>query len=358
MMPHSEIIGWLRETDPARIESLRSEADEVRRAFVGEAIHLRGIIDFSNHCTRRCTYCGINADNRELRRYLMSVDEIMACVRPFESQGLMTIVLQSGDDSRLITTAWITDLIRRIRDETELAITLSLGERRPEELEEWRAVGAGRYLLKIETSDRVLYESTQPGRRDAWQRRMDTLQTLRDLDYEVGSGIMVGLPGQTFEMLADDLVHLGDFEPDMIGIGPWLPHPATALAEASRAGTDQVPDDTAVTLKVLALARLICPDTNLPATTALFTAGGQQARVSGLSGGANVIMPDLTPARFGEMYTIYPSRPASSPADLRALMEALREMGRPVSTDSGVSVAWLKRSRIGATAPADRGAVG
>ena len=162
---------------------------------------------------------------------------------------------------------------------------------------------------------------------------------------EVGSGLMVGLPGQTVETLADDLVHLGEFGPDMIGIGPWLPHPATTLASLPRHGTDQIPNDTVSTLKALALARILCPDTNIPATTALLTAGGERARDSGLEWGANVIMPDLTPARYGEYYDIYPSRRASRPADLPALQDALAGMGRTISIDTGRSIAWLKRPR-------------
>jgi biotin synthase len=266
--------------------------------------------------------------------------------------GLMTVVLQAGEDPRRIPAGMVTDLIHRIRGETGLTITLSLGERRPEELAEWREAGAERYLLKIETANRELYESTQPGRRDAWARRMEVLEILRELEYEVGSGLLVGLPGQTFEVLADDLVHLREFSPDMIGSGPWLPHPATPPTSMPRTGTDQVPNDAPTTLKVLALTRLLCPDTNLPATTALTTVGGAQARESGLEGGANVIMPDLTPARYGRHYDIYPERQTGTPADLPALKDTFGRLGRTVSSDPGRSVAWLKRPRRGTGVPA------
>ncbi|MFC1499439.1 [FeFe] hydrogenase H-cluster radical SAM maturase HydE [Candidatus Zixiibacteriota bacterium] len=343
MMSRTEIVGWLRETDLSRLDLLRSDADETRCRHVGDSVHLRGIIDFSNHCTRRCTYCGINADNKTLRRYRMSIDEIVTCAKSFKAQGLMTVVLQSGEDRRN-TTDWITELILRIRQETGLAITLSLGERRPEELETWRTAGAERYLLKIETTDRALYESTQPGRRNAWPSRFATLETLRALDYEVGSGIMVGLPGQTMESLADDLVHLGRFGPDMIGIGPWIPHPAASISLAARDETDQVPNDLRTTLKVLALARLVCPDTNLPATTALLSVGLLQAWEGGLSGGANVIMPDRTPAHYGRLYTIYPGRISFAPEDLMVLRDAIHRMGRTISSDSGASAHYQKRT--------------
>ncbi len=350
-MHRSEIISWLRETDPSRLESLWLSADQVRRAQVGDSVHLRGIINFSNWCIRRCTYCGINADNRVLRRYLMTSNEIVECTRTFRQWGLMTAVLQSGEDQR-ITTGWVTGLIARIRQETDLAVTLSLGERQEEELTKWRAAGAERYLLKIESSNRELYESMQPGRRNAWLSRMEVLKTLRALDYEVGTGIMIGIPGQTYEMLADDLLFIGDLEPDMIGIGPYIPHPATSLPAAPRARTDQVPNDQVTTLKTLALTRMICPEANIPATTALLTISQHEELEMGLACGANVIMPDRTPAEYRRLYDIYPSRIPFTTERLTELQNAIHRMGRTISTDSGRSVHYLKRNRNTPAVPA------
>ena len=366
---------------------------------MGDSVHLRGIINFSNWCVRRCTYCGINADNRGLRRYLMTSNEIVECTRTFRQWGLMTAVLQSGEDRR-ITTGWVTGLIDRIRREDGLAVTLSLGERQEEELATWRAAGAERYLLKIESSNRELYESMQPGRRNTWLSRMEVLKTLQALDYEVGTGIMVGIPGQTLEMLADDLLFIGDLEPDMIGIGPYIPHPATSLPAVPRDRIDQVPNDQVTTLKTLALMRMICPEANIPATTALLTISqhrelvschvanvgtesdavpdrqgvatrhsggyGEEAQRSrsgygaarmprllrdralkmGLACGANVIMPDRTPAEYRRLYDIYPSRIPFTTERLTELQNAIGRMGRTISSDSGRSVSYLKRGRI------------
>ena len=344
MMDRSEILRWLRETDRSTLESLWSEADSVRKKSVGDAIHLRGIINFSTSCVRRCTYCGINADNRDLRRYRMTGAEIVACVRPFEQMGLMTVVLQSGED-RQIAPEWVTGLIERIRRETGLAVTLSLGEQKKEVLADWRAAGAERYLLKIETANRELYESMQPDRRNAWLRRMTVVENLRDLGFEVGTGIMIGIPGQTCEMLADDLIFIRDLEPDMIGSGPWIPHPGTSLPAAPPAMTDQAPNDFPMALNTLALTRLLCPESNIPATTALRTVSPSGTGDSGLRCGANVIMPDRTPAEYCHLYTIYPFREHAAATDMTELQNAIRGMGRTVSSDSGISVHYLKRGR-------------
>ena len=232
------------------------------------------------------------------------------------------------------------------RNDDGLAVTLSLGERQEEELATWRAAGAERYLLKIESSNRELYESMQPGRRNAWLSRMEVLKTLRALDYEVGTGIMVGIPGQTLEMLADDLLFIGDLEPDMIGIGPYIPHPVTSLPAVPRDRIDQVPNDQVTTLKTLALMRMICPEANIPATTALLTISQNGALKMGLACGANVIMPDRTPAEYRRLYDIYPSRIPFTTERLTELQNAIGRMGRTISSDSGRSVSYLKRGRI------------
>jgi biotin synthase len=195
-MQRSEILDWLRETDPARLAELWRLADRVRQENVGGEVHLRGLVELSNHCVRLCGYCGLRAGNLALVRYRMSDDEVMACVQKAVEFGYGTVVLQSGEDPGL-TVERIVALVERIKSETSLAVTLSLGERDDEELAAWRRAGADRYLLRFETSNRALFDRIHPPRSDASSDRLAILATLGRLGYEVGSGVMIGIPGQT-----------------------------------------------------------------------------------------------------------------------------------------------------------------
>ena len=288
-MQRGEILDWLRQPDPARLADLWQLADRVRQQHVGGEVHLRGLVEISNYCVRLCGYCGLRAGNLGLTRYRMSDEEIMACVRKAVEFGYGTVVLQSGEDPEL-TCQRIARLVERIKTETPLAVTLSLGEREDEELAAWRRAGADRYLLRFETSNRTLYERIHPPRAqcsphtpcaDTGTRRVPAtirltiLATLRRLGYEVGSGVMIGIPGQTYDDLADDIELFARLNLDMIGVGPYLRHPHTPLAdrEAWPEAPDgqQVPANEEMTYKVIALARLVCPRANIPATTALAT---------------------------------------------------------------------------------------
>jgi biotin synthase len=309
MLGTTSLVAWLRETDPAALEKLWQEADAVRCAHVGDAVHLRGLIEFSNHCVRQCTYCGIRRDNTTLGRYRMSADEILACAQQAVELGYGTVVLQSGEDYGA-TAAWVADVVRRIKAETPLAVTLSLGERRDKELLRWRQAGADRYLLRFETSNDVLYERIHPSLPGRRSDRIGMLRRLRELGYEVGSGVMVGIPGQSWDDLAQDISGFGSLDLDMIGVGPYIPHPMTPLAGAptTLAADRQVPNDELTTLKAVALARLVCPDANIPSTTALATIDRVRGRELGLSRGANIVMPNLTPPEYRRRYEIYPGK--------------------------------------------------
>ena len=360
MMTRDEIVAWLREEDASRLQLLWRQADEVRRQNVGDAVHLRGLIEFSNHCVRRCAYCGIRGESRDLQRYRMDADEIMACARQAVSFGYGTIVLQSGEDDG-ITTEWMADLIRRVKSETPLAITLSLGERPDEDLAAWREASADRYLLRFETSDRELYERIHPPRLNQRSDRMAILRRLKELGYETGSGVMVGIPGQTFDMLATDIEIFQALDLDMVGLGPYIAHPATPLAQSNedlRAPSgEQVPNTEAMTYKVLALTRLVRPLANIPSTTALATVNPEEGRELGLTRGANVVMPNLTPQRYRALYSIYPAKASSneSPEATEALVRGrILSMGRRISTGRGdspnymASVAKGRRASMGA----------
>lgn len=309
-MDRGELTGWLRETDAGRLEELWARADATRRTHVGDEVHLRGLIEVSNHCVRRCAYCGINAGNSELTRYRMTADEIVACARQARELGYGTVVLQAGEDP-VLTREFVAGVVRRIKGETGLAVTLSLGERSDDDFLAWREAGADRYLLRFETSDPALYARIHPSLPGRPSDRFAMLRRLGEIGYEIGSGMMIGIPGQTWATLAGDLLAFRDLDLDMIGVGPWLPHPATPLgrgelppAEAS----EQVPNTELMTYKVVALTRLLCPEANIPSTTALATLNLASGRELGLSRGANVVMPNLTPVRYRALYEIYPGK--------------------------------------------------
>jgi biotin synthase len=336
---------WLREEDEARLETLWAAADETRRRYVGDAVHLRGLIELSNYCVRGCTYCGIRAANRGIERYRVSEDVVLACAHKAVEFGYGTLVMQAGEDYG-IETEWMAGVLRRIRAETSVAaITLSLGERPDEDLAAWREAGADRYLLRFETSDADLYRRIHPDLPGRVSDRLAILRRLHELGYEAGTGIMVGIPGQTYASIADDIELFRGFDMDMIGIGPYLPHPATPLGqefERRRAAgdwpPDQAPNSELMTCKVLALTRLARPDSNLPATTALSLVNKSGGRAHGLQRGANVVMPNLTPLEERQKYEIYPEKAAvheTAEAINASLMALLAQLGRTVGTGAG-----------------------
>ncbi len=350
-MDHRQRLNWLRETDEQRLAELWRTADAVRRAHVGDAVHLRGLVEFSNYCARQCHYCGLRADNQAVQRYRMSADEILECARLAQSLGYGTVVLQSGEDYGT-TGEWLAGVIRRIKSETSVAVTLSVGERSQAELALWRAAGADRYLLRFETSNAALYAAIHPSLGARLSDRLAILRQLRELDYEVGSGVMVGIPGQSYEDLARDIELFAELDLDMIGVGPWLAHPQTPLGAAGVAaapaadGADQVPPTELMTYKVVALTRLACPRANIPSTTALATLNRQSGREKGLARGANIVMPNITPADYRCKYEIYPGKACvNETAELchACILRRIRALGRTVGTGCGAAPNWLAR---------------
>ncbi len=339
-MDRRDLIEWLRESDEARLEELWARADATRRVHVGDEVHLRGLIEVSNHCVRRCAYCGINVSNSEVKRYRMSAEEILACARQARELGYGTVVLQAGEDYGL-TRGAVADVVRRIKDETGLAVTLSLGERSDEDLRSWRAAGADRYLLRFETSDQELYARIHPSLPGRLSDRFVLLRRLRELGYEVGSGVMIGIPGQTYATLADDLQSFVELDLDMIGVGPWLPHPVTPLGRGElppAADSEQVPNTELMTYKVVALTRLLCPEANIPSTTALATLNLASGRELGLTRGANVVMPNLTPVEYRALYEIYPGKACireTANECVHCLSGRIVRMGRQIGRGSG-----------------------
>lgn len=372
MITHSDILAWLRENDSAKLEELWREADRVRRECVGDEVHLRGLVEFSNHCARLCGYCGLRRDNRELGRYRMTSDEILACARDAVRFGYGTVVLQSGEDFGA-TAEWVEGVVRRLKSETPLAVTLSLGERREPELLLWRHAGADRYLLRFETSNETLYERIHPSLPGVRSDRIGMLRRLREMGYEVGSGVMVGIPGQSWDDLANDIAMFRHLDLDMIGVGPYIPHPATPLGNVMDRGTfpgrepaegasgdraaggtpdllpagEQVPNDELTTLKTVALTRLVCPHSNIPSTTALATIDRDHGRELGLRRGANIVMPNLTPPEYRIIYEIYPGKACiTETAEMchGCLAGRIQSIGRRIGTGRGDSPARGQRA--------------
>ncbi len=354
-MERSEMISWLRENDAARLAKLWREADEMRRHCVGDEVHLRGLVEFSNYCVRQCAYCGLWAPNRKVSRYRMSAEEILDCARQASSLGYGTVVLQSGEDPA-VEKDWLAGVIRAIKAETPLAVTLSVGERSPAELSAWREAGADRYLLRFETSNRRLYERIHPPRPDQGRSdRLAILATRRKLDYEVGSGVMIGIPGQTYDDLARDVALFTQLDLDMIGCGPYLPHPDTPMGLSSpdqNADTEQAPATELMAYKLVALARLACPQANIPSTTALATLNPQSGYELSLTRGANVVMPNLSPAGYRIRYKIYPGKVCAGETAEgfhASLLQRLGAIGRTVGRGRGDSPNSQRRGEPAAT---------
>ncbi|MBS3820166.1 MAG: [FeFe] hydrogenase H-cluster radical SAM maturase HydE [Planctomycetes bacterium] len=345
-MTHDEIRTWLEEDRSEQLDRLWARANAVRRENVGDAVHLRGLIEFSNHCVRTCGYCGLNSTNRRIQRYRMTADEILDCAHAAASYGYGTVVMQSGEDYG-ISALWLADVICRIHRETELAITLSVGERPLDELKRWRDAGADRYLLRFETSNRDLYDRIHPPR--AGQDRSDRfelLRQLREIGYETGSGVMIGIPGQTYDDLATDIEWFGRLELDMIGVGPFIPHPAGPTALLPPAEEGQVPNTEQMAYKVVALTRLLCPASNIPSTSALATLNQTEGRELGLQRGANVVMPNCTPTRYRALYDIYPAKACvdeTAEQCLHCLRARIASIGRSVGEGRGDSPAYINR---------------
>ncbi len=309
--------------DPEEDQALFQTADRVRQKKMGDEVHLRGIVEFSNICAQNCLYCGLRRDNHRLRRYRMTPGEILDCAREALEAGLKTVVLQSGEDP-WFTRDRLSGLIRRIKEETGLIVTLSVGERPAGDYRAWKQAGADRYLLKQETASPALFARLRPGR--TLTERLDSLRALRGLGYEVGSGNMVGLPGQTAKDLVADIQLFKEWDFDMIGIGPFIPHPSTPLAGSP-------PGDLQRSVKILALTRILTGDPHLPATTASGVLD-PQGRKKALLAGANVVMPDITPLKYREHYEIYPGK-RQSQGGMEPLILMINSLGRVIGQGAG-----------------------
>lgn len=314
-----ELIDILK--DNSLNDWLFSFADKVRRENVGDEVHLRGLIEFSNICKCQCNYCGLRSPNKNIERYRIAPDDIIFYAQKAVEMGYKTIVLQSGEDE-FYSCDVMCEIIKGIKN-FDCALTLSIGERSFEDYKAFKDCGADRYLIRIETTDRELYKKMHPYM--DFDNRVRCLKDLKTLGYEVGTGCLVGLPEQTLESLADDVLFFKEIDADMIGIGPFIAHPQTPLKDSANG-------NFILALKVMALTRILLKTINIPATTAMETLN-PNGRIIALQSGANVVMPNVTIQNFSSKYEIYPDKSSLSDRDEAECI--IKSIGRTISKGYG-----------------------
>lgn len=298
-LPDGELLALIRDTDSETERYLAQTADRVRRRWYGTDVYVRGLIEFTNICKNDCYYCGIRRSNTHADRYRLTEEEILRCCRAGWELGYRTFVLQGGEDP-WYTDEKICNLVRRIKGEyPECAVTLSIGEKSRESYAAYREAGADRYLLRHETANENHYRQLHPEPLSCANRKR-CLRDLKELGYQVGAGFMVGAPYQKPEYILEDLRFLQELQPDMIGIGPYITHADTPFRDMPSGGLHE-------TLRLLSILRLLFPGALIPATTALGTIH-PQGRELGMKAGANVVMPNLSPAAVRKKYELYENK--------------------------------------------------
>jgi len=295
---NKEDIVYLLATDKKReIDAIFAAADRIRKETVGDVVEIRGAIEFSNYCRKNCKYCGIGGKNTEVKRYRMTEDEIMDVVGYLHGIGLRTVILQSGEDP-FWSTGKIVNIIKRIKADTGMRITLSVGEKNFEEYAEFKNAGADNFLLKIETTNRDIFKEIHPD--DDYDVRVQCSKWLRELGYINGSGNIIGLPGQKIEDIAEDILFFKEMGINMIGIGPFIPAKGSPFENRPHG-------DIALTLRTVAVTRIVCKKVYIPSTTALASLS-KDAQVWALNAGANTIMLINTPLEYRSSYNIYDNK--------------------------------------------------
>ena len=309
------------------------KADAIRRKYCGNIVHLRALIEFSNFCKKQCLYCGINAKNKNVKRYRLSEQDIVKSAKYAQKIGIKTIVLQSGEDD-YFDVKKMCSIIEKIK-ELNLVITLSIGEKTKDEYRAYKDSGADRYLLRIETTDENLYKKLHPN--SDFKNRLKCLYNLKKLGFELGSGIMVGLPQQSIESIADDILFFKKIDVDMVGLGPFISNSETELKNFPNGSYE-------LALRSIAATRLLMPDINVPATTAMETLLKEGRKIA-LQSGANVVMPNITPQNIRGNYSLYPNKQSVNALDddsLNLLREEIASIGDSISDDFGTSLHFKK----------------
>lgn len=308
---------------------LFKKARQKKEEVYQDKIYIRGLIELSNYCKNNCLYCGIRAVNTSIERYRLSKEQILDCTRYGYELGFRTFVLQGGEDPAY-SDQYICDIVRQIKEEhPDCAVTLSIGEKTYESYKAYKDAGADRYLLRHETATESHYRMLHPEKM-SFENRQRCLEDLKSLGYQVGSGFMVGSPFQTIEHIVADLRYLQQLEPDMIGIGPFIPHHQTPFADKEQGNLH-------LTLRLIAILRLMFPNALLPSTTALGSIH-PQGRKMGLGCGANVVMPNLSPLDVRNLYKIYDNKAyvnAEAAEGIAILKKEAEEIGYKVVIDRG-----------------------
>ncbi len=325
----AELAALIELEDPAQLDYLQARAVEKRQAVFGTDVYIRGLIELSSYCRNDCYYCGLRRSNAQAERYRLLPEQILACCQKGYQLGFRTFVLQGGEDT-WFTEERVAELISRIKaDWPDCALTLSLGERPRKIYAAWRKAGADRYLLRHETADARHYGILHPPELSFANRRR-CLYDLKELGFQVGAGMMVGAPFQSSRHLAQDLLFLQELQPQMVGIGPFIPHHNTPFARY-KAGSSRT------TLTLLSLTRLLLPESLLPATTALSTVD-DRGRELGILAGANVVMPNLSPPDTRKKYLLYDNKASfglEAAEEIALLKERVQAIGYQVVVSRG-----------------------
>ncbi|MEG1255923.1 [FeFe] hydrogenase H-cluster radical SAM maturase HydE [Clostridium sp.] len=331
-----ELLYILDNLDDESRELLISRANETRMRVYGNKVYVRGLIEFTNYCSRNCAYCGIRGGNKLAERYRLTLEEILECAKIGNELGYKTFVLQGGEDP-YFTDEKLVEIIRVLKNKyPDNAITISAGERSYESYKNIYDAGADRYLLRHETANKELYEKFHPGA--SFENRRKCLLNLKEIGFEVGAGFMVGLPGQTNQDLINDLLFLKELKPHMCGIGPFIPHKDTLLCNEAPGTVDK-------TVTMLALVRLLIPMVLLPATTALGTID-HMGREKGIKAGANVIMPNLSPNQVRKKYSLYDGKvyTGDEAAEYKnKIEEKINNIGFEIEVTKGHSIDWVRK---------------
>ncbi|MDR7869307.1 MAG: [FeFe] hydrogenase H-cluster radical SAM maturase HydE [Tissierellaceae bacterium] len=331
-----EIIFILENINLYGLDYLIHKADETRRRTYGTKVYMRGLIEISNYCKRQCKYCGINALNNNVHRYRLSQEDILECCERGYNLGFRTFVLQGGEDNYFTDSILVKIIIEIKRRYPDAAVTLSVGERDYSSYEKYLEAGADRYLLRHETVNKPLYESIHLN--SNYENRIKSLWDLKYLGYQIGAGFMVGIPNQTKEDLARELLFLKELDPEMVGIGPFIPHKDTVYRDKDSGALED-------TITMLALARLFLPNALIPSTTALASIH-EDGRELGLKAGANVVMPNLSPLAVREDYSLYDGKAYQGyeGAECRQQLEKrINKAGYVVDMSRGDNIKWKKQ---------------
>lgn len=299
-----ELAEMLASSDEGLWREIFAAAREVKDKCGKTEVLPRGLIECSNVCAKNCLYCGIRKGNANVPRYLMTEEEVSECVEEARRRGYPAVAFQAGEVESDANTAYYERILEKCRG---LEVTLSLGEQTEEVYRRWKDAGAMRYLIRIETSNRELYAKIHPAE-CSFERRLGCIRTLKKLGYVTGSGVMIGLPRQTIEDLARDIVFYGDEGLDMVGMGPYVPHPQAVLPGAEGQQAYDSKRDLRMALRMIALTRLYLWGVNIVAATALEALDPEGGRNRGIEAGANVVMPVLTPEKYRKGYDLYPGK--------------------------------------------------